>query len=351
MRLPARLAGLLACIAVAAAPAARPAGAPAARYVLAVSWQPAFCELNERRPECRDQTGERPDATRFSLHGLWPEAGEYCGVDPDLRRRDRPESWQLLPEVALSAETRRALEALMPGTRSGLDRHEWLRHGTCYGASAEEYFRASIRLVQTLNESRVRDLFARRIGGRLTLAEIQKAFDDAFGRGTGERVGVVCEGKGADRLITELRLRLEGTIDEGATLAGLMASAPPARERCPSGKVDPAGRAAAAGPRRRPTRSSVRWRGRSPGDRGAAAQDRRRRTFPSAGSPGRSCSSSAPSRSACVRMTGPGGLHRAVSSRRAPSSKGGDPWRSRSPCSNISTSTTSPTTSWPTRAP
>jgi ribonuclease T2 len=219
---------------------APPAGA-APRYVLAVNWQPAFCERNGRRPECRDQTEDRFDATHFTLHGLWPESGEYCGVPGGLRERDRPGSWGRLPAVELSPGTRRALEEAMPGTRSGLDRHEWLRHGTCYGAPAEAYFAASLRLLKALNASPVRDLFRHRIGERLTLAEIRAAFDEAFGESAGRRVGVVCESEGRERLIAELRIGLEGIIGEEAELAELMAGAPPADEHCPSGRVDPAG--------------------------------------------------------------------------------------------------------------
>ena len=57
-------------------PAPSEAPAPAAKpkpidlsYVLALSWQPAFCETNQKRPECRWQTGQRHDASYLSLHG------------------------------------------------------------------------------------------------------------------------------------------------------------------------------------------------------------------------------------------------------------------------------------------
>lgn len=214
-----------------------PVARPAPRHVLAASWQAAFCELNRRRPECRGEASGRPEAARFSLHGLWPESGEYCGVEAGLRGRDRPGAWRRLPAVELSPATKAALEAAMPGTRSGLERHEWLRHGTCYGAPPERYFRDALRLLGELNASPVRELFARRVGDRLTLAEIRAAFDAAFGPGIGRRVGVVCEGEGRGRLIVELRLELRGEIDEGTGLAGLMAAAPEAGEHCPSGRV------------------------------------------------------------------------------------------------------------------
>ena len=41
-------------------------------YVLALSWQPAFCEGRPDKSECRTQTQNRFDANNFVLHGLWP---------------------------------------------------------------------------------------------------------------------------------------------------------------------------------------------------------------------------------------------------------------------------------------
>ena len=61
--------------------------------MLAVTWQPAFCQLHARKPECGSQTSDRFDATHFTLHGLWPQprAKEYCGVSAALRDLDRPD--------------------------------------------------------------------------------------------------------------------------------------------------------------------------------------------------------------------------------------------------------------------
>ena len=42
-------------------------------FVLAITWQPAFCEANGRKPECVFQTQTRFDGANFSLHGLWPQ--------------------------------------------------------------------------------------------------------------------------------------------------------------------------------------------------------------------------------------------------------------------------------------
>jgi ribonuclease T2 len=216
-----------------------PGPPPAADYVLAASWQPAFCESHRSKPECRSQTVERFDATHLALHGLWPEpqSNAWCGVSPDLRSADQKGHWSDLPPVDLSAGTRARLEVVMPGTQSDLERHEWLRHGTCAGAPPDAYFAAALALMDELNTGPVAALLAAHIGVRLRAAELRGAFDQAFGAGAGQRVEPVCDGG----LITELRLHLRGRLTATTRLADLLAAAPPAPAGCPGGLVDPAG--------------------------------------------------------------------------------------------------------------
>ena len=136
-------------------------------FVLAISWQPAFCEGNSRKPECRSQSGSRFDATHFTLHGLWPQPGTniYCGVSEAERRAATDGRWRDLPRLALSLATERALAEAMPGSQSFLDRYEWVKHGTCHPSrEPEAYYRDSLRLIAAINDSPVRDLFAANIG-------------------------------------------------------------------------------------------------------------------------------------------------------------------------------------------
>ncbi len=107
-------------------------GAPAAKrkreradfdyYVLALAWAPTFCieHPSDRSSECR--VGNR---TTFVLHGLWPqaEAGPPpmdCGGSPVAQR---------IVQLMLN---------YMPS--ASLIQHEWMKHGTCSGLSAEQYF-------------------------------------------------------------------------------------------------------------------------------------------------------------------------------------------------------------------
>ena len=215
-------------------------GGMAAQYVLAASWQPAFCETRPRRPECVGQTPDRADARQFSLHGLWPQpmGRAYCGVTSADREAAESGHWQQLPSPELSPSTRQALEQAMPGTKSDLERHEWAKHGTCDGTNADTYFRRAIALLGQLNGSAVQRLFAANIGKRLRAEEVRAAFDSAFGPGSGERVRLECD---PDGLITELRIGLKGPIADGAALGELIRAAPTRTLGCRGGWVDRAG--------------------------------------------------------------------------------------------------------------
>jgi ribonuclease T2 len=213
--------------------------------VLAVSWQPAFCETRPRRDECRLlNEGDLPHAAaRFSLHGLWPERSYCPPLGPAHRDADEDGDWEDLPAPALSPETRAALGRAMPGAMSFLDRHQWIKHGTChFGAGgAEEYFADSLLVLDRLNESPVRDLFAARIGAHVSAREIRGAFDAAFGRGAGARVEIDCLRDGRRTLVSGLKISLAGRIGPDSDVAGLIRAGRRRGGDCGGGIVDPAG--------------------------------------------------------------------------------------------------------------
>jgi ribonuclease T2 len=213
------------------------------RNILAISWQPAFCEGLPNKPECRSQTADRPDAARFSLHGLWPQprSRQYCGAAADLKNKDKSPDWKDLPAPELSEDTRRRLETAMPGTQSFLERHEWARHGTCYGESANDYFGETLALLDAVNASPVAKLFEERIGRQVTAEAIRGAFDQAFGKGAGERVRIACRNDGDRRLVDELTIGLTGRIGGTPDIGALLAAARPTKAGCPGGVVDAAG--------------------------------------------------------------------------------------------------------------
>ncbi|MBN9031399.1 MAG: ribonuclease [Rhizobium sp. 63-7] len=210
-------------------------------FILAASWQPAFCEGRNTLPECRSQTADRDDASRFSLHGLWRMRQSYCGVAEADKARDKQRGWLALPPVALPEALAGRLAGLMPGAQSGLDRHEWLKHGTCSNLDQSGYFGLSVSLMEELNASAVGQLFRDRIGKLVREAEVKAAFAQAFGAGAGERVRMSCREDGGRRLVVELTIGLGGELKGDAGLAERIAAAGSTKFGCPEGEVDAAG--------------------------------------------------------------------------------------------------------------
>ena len=211
------------------------------RYLLAISWQPAFCELHSNKTECRSQTETRFDATHFSLHGLWPQPRDnaYCGVSESNKAIDRRGRWDLLPDADISKATLNQLREVMPGVASELHEHEWTKHGTCYGSDADTYYQDSMRVLAMINNSPIQDLFADNIEERLTVKTIQSAFDQHFGVGSGQKVGVRCD---RNNNISELFVNLRGDL-ASQDLDELLANADRGDSNCRggSGTVDAVG--------------------------------------------------------------------------------------------------------------
>lgn len=216
------------------------------RFILAASWEPAFCATNQKKAECRNQSSNNHDATNFSLHGLWPMRQEYCDVSDDLKQADRSSDWKDLPAVQLSQDVKAKLDKVMPGTQSGLERHEWIKHGTCTKLSADQFFSIAAGLIAELNASAVRDLFAENIGKELDAETIKAAFDQSFGEGANARIKMSCRRVGNTRMISELTIGLsEDAIDpqQGGDprLGKLIQGAGSTSFGCDRGVVDAAG--------------------------------------------------------------------------------------------------------------
>lgn len=219
----------------------------AASYVLAISWQPAFCETAPRKPECRSQTAERYDATHFALHGLWPQprSESYCDVDEATLELDKRGRWHDLPWDRLDDDLWRRLRRMMPGTQSGLHKHEWIKHGTCMKrADAALYYSVSLDLLDQVNSSALRDLFASSIGRQIGSEEIRTAFESDFGEGSGARLRIACERDGDRQIIREITIGLMGAPKPGLSrqdMQEMIAASGPTDPGCPGGIVDPAG--------------------------------------------------------------------------------------------------------------
>lgn len=104
-------------------------------YSLVLSWSPSHCaEATGDDQQCNRRDGRR---FNFVLHGLWPQYER--GWPQDCRTARRPFVPQPLVDSMLD---------IMPSQRLVI--HEFRKHGTCSGLSAEGYFALSRRLFRSI---------------------------------------------------------------------------------------------------------------------------------------------------------------------------------------------------------
>ena len=142
---------------------------------LALSWSPTYCANNRNDQDAPQCSGPRPYA--FVLHGLWPqyERGwpEFC------RTKKRP--W--VPKKVMQS-----MLDIMPSKK--LIIHQYRKHGTCSGLSAQKFFRASRALYKRVKIP-ARFVHPKR-PIRITPDQIEQAFLKANPKLRPEHVAVVC---------------------------------------------------------------------------------------------------------------------------------------------------------------
>lgn len=208
--------------------------------LLVLSWHNAFCETHSYKKECKRSIFSFARSNyrekHFVLHGLWPQPKSkiYCNVSRVYVNFDKHQQWYRLPDLELSNEVETRLQKVMPGFSSNLHKHEWIKHGTCYGTDVNEYYEDAISMVEQMNDSKVGYFFQKQIGKHVTLQQVRAVFDRSFGPGTGKRIELKCE-KG---LITELWLHIGPDSDN---LAARLKQGKEIRSQCQGGFVDQAG--------------------------------------------------------------------------------------------------------------
>jgi len=96
-------------------------------YVLSLSWSPNWCALRGDA-QGSDQCAARHDHG-WILHGLWPQY--HRGHPSYCQTVERPPSRAMTQDMADIMGT------------PGLAWHQWEKHGTCSGLSADDYFALS----------------------------------------------------------------------------------------------------------------------------------------------------------------------------------------------------------------
>ncbi|PTL76526.1 ribonuclease T [Vitiosangium sp. GDMCC 1.1324] len=202
-------------------------------FVLALSWQPAFCESHRSKKECGASFPTTfQSAGNFTLHGLWPNR-EACGTNyGDCEHRSKPREFCDYPDVGLDPEVAKALGQVMPGTASCLERHEWFKHGTCQQDwTPSEYFEEAMNLAQQFNDSGMSKYMALNMGKQIAREDFLAQVDNALGAGARERLHLGCAGG----KLTDLSIALPAHIAAGSKLSELIQTTPPDfRSNCPA---------------------------------------------------------------------------------------------------------------------
>ncbi|MHC8340516.1 ribonuclease T2 family protein [Pseudomonas sp. HLT2-19-2] len=133
-------------------------GAPSANFdylAYAVTWQPTFCLLKPATAGCN-----KPKNV-FYTHGIWPY---YNSTDQSANRH--PSSCiksagcnqteavcELSTTVQAQAQADNRFSKIVTESPEYLMKHEWQKHGTCYGTSQREYFEDFVKLRSAVNYS------------------------------------------------------------------------------------------------------------------------------------------------------------------------------------------------------
>jgi len=193
-------------------------------YVLALSWQPAFCKtVNNKsgKPECDVKDPNAYQAKNFTLHGLWPNRNQ-CGINygfcGPVHQAVQP--FTNYPQVSMDNSVRQSLGEVMPSVTFGsaLERHEWYKHGTCSQLPADAYFSTAQNLVRQFNSSGVSDFMAANLGKSVAVSDFLAVIDQGLGQGTSSHAHLTCE-KG---LLVDVQLDLVAPLTAGASLTQLV---------------------------------------------------------------------------------------------------------------------------------
>ncbi len=195
-------------------------------HVLALSWQPAFCETKPQKPECKITDPQVYQAKHFTLHGLWPNkksCGTHYAFCGDVKAQKQ--NFCDYPEIKLNSTSQASLTEVMPSVTAGscLERHEWHKHGTCQVAkSIEDFFDLSVDLARQFNDSGMAYFMNRRIGQQVRTEDFLNRIAAVLGSAARDRIKLNCD----QGMLVEIQLSLIADLTPGADLEKLIVNAP-----------------------------------------------------------------------------------------------------------------------------
>lgn len=183
-------------------------------YVLAMTWQPGFCEhfaYKGRKPECDALNSGRIKVSNLTLHGLWPNR-QACGTNYG-NCGGAP--------LRLSPATVKDIAPWMPNFfyEESFGRYEWEKHGSCQALDADNYFRTAVQAVKVVNDSAAGQLIVGNSGGKFRVKDFFATLQSQYGSEVAAAFTLVCT---QQKYLQEIRveLPLDFRLDQG--LKGLV---------------------------------------------------------------------------------------------------------------------------------
>jgi len=192
-------------------------------YVLAITWQPGFCEharYNGKKPECDAMNSGALEAKTLSLHGLWPNKQE-CGVQYG--------SCSGKP-FELSKDTIEKIAPWMPNFfyERSFGAYEWNKHSKCQSLPPDEYFIKAVSAVRVVNESEVGKMVLGNTGKSIKVNDFFERVKQRYGDKVADTITLVCVQR---KYLQEIRVSLALDFATDRDLPQLVANARPAHSR------------------------------------------------------------------------------------------------------------------------
>jgi len=190
------------------------------QYVLAMTWQPGFCEHvpgNGDKPECRAMMKGTLSIDHLTLHGLWPHK-VACGIGYGNCRG---------PRLQLQPTTIAYIQPWMPNWyySSNFGDYEWRKHGTCQTSlDDDQYFVKAVASVMTFDSSPAGQYLKEHQGQFISRRELEMRFNQAVGdERAADNLSLLCKGES----LYEIRLLLAKEFEPEAGIDVMVDAALP----------------------------------------------------------------------------------------------------------------------------
>lgn len=207
-------------------------------FVLALSWQPAFCEVKDDKQECKkmeDKYGEDYSlGPKFTLHGLWPNQ-QACGINYGFcSNQGKKGNWCDYPVLNLSPAITSSLASVMPNLRySGcLHRYQWYKHGACQAKwDKDTYFQVAIDLTKEFNGN-LKQYLDKNIDTNINKEDFWELLIAHYGNSIRHNTRLKCQ----NNMLLEIQIHLPGDMRHGEGIRNLVSRAHGrgGKDNCPS---------------------------------------------------------------------------------------------------------------------